>query len=176
MRNVLVVVDMQNDFVTGALGTLEAQAVVPRIVQKIETGGFDTVLFTLDTHRGNYLDTSEGKQLPIPHCILGTEGHHLVPALVPDALPDSCFFKSTFGSWKLATHLFKKEEKISEVEFVGVCTDICVVSNALLLKAFCPELSISVDASCCAGSTPENHKAALNVMRACQIHIKGEET
>lgn len=175
MRKVLVVIDMQNDFVTGALGTPEAQAIVPRIVQKIETGGFDTVLFTLDTHRENYLDTSEGKQLPVPHCILGTEGHCPVEPLVSHVQNGQVFLKPTFGSLELSVHFLKNKEDISEAQFVGVCTDICVVSNALLVKAICPELPISVDASCCAGSTPDNHKAALNVMRACQIHIKGEE-
>lgn len=175
MRKFLVVVDLQNDFVTGALGSPEAQAIVPHIVQKIETGGFDAVLFTMDTHHENYLETNEGKHLPVPHCIVGTDGHQLVPQVAPAAKLGCVYHKQTFGSVDLATYISRMERSIESVEFAGVCTDICVLANAILLKTLCPELPISVDASCCAGSTPENHKAALRVLRACHIDIKGED-
>lgn len=169
--NILVVVDMQNDFIDGALGTPEAQAIVPHVVEKIES--FDgRVIATRDTHRENYLETAEGRQLPVRHCIQGTDGWQLHPeiaALVSRQPID----KPTFGSVELAAHLARchAETPIDSIELVGLCTDICVISNALLFKAFLPEVPISVDASCCAGVTPESHETALKAMQMCQIAV-----
>lgn len=170
----LIVVDMQNDFIDGALGTKEAQAIVPRAAEKIKN--FDgTVVFTMDTHTPDYLNTSEGRHLPVKHCIKGTNGWELCAALLPlqEARHAAVFEKGTFGSVKLAESLLSRyqEGALSSVELLGLCTDICVVSNALLLKAFMPELPVFVDASCCAGVTPEKHQAALETMRSCQIEV-----
>lgn len=169
----LIVVDMQNDFVTGPLGNAQAQAILPAVNQKIAKA--QRVVFTLDTHAQGYLGTQEGKLLPVPHCIDGTKGHALAEAMhVPAG--SEVVKKGTFGSVDLARQvqaLFEAGE-IDRVELIGVCTDICVSSNALLLKAFCPELPIFVDAACCAGVTPERHKAALTTMKACQILIINE--
>ena len=175
---VLIVVDMQNDFVTGPLGTPEARAIVPKVADKIRDFS-GLVVYTLDTHHENYMETMEGKKLPVPHCIEHTEGWETCPE-IPDADAlnkwGEVFTKTTFGSVRLAEKLRSLSEKgnIEEVELVGVCTDICVISNALLLKAFLPETEISVDASCCAGVTPESHRNALEAMKMCQINIKGE--
>ncbi len=176
MKKTLVVVDMQQDFVDGALGTEEAVAIVDNVVNKINA--FDGHIFvTYDTHFENYMETSEGKNLPVPHCIKGTEGWKL-NANVADALEGKAYTeveKITFGSVDLPS-LVKEAVGDDEfsIELIGLCTDICVVSNALLLKANYPEADISVDASCCAGVTPATHKAALDTMRCCQIQIKGE--
>jgi nicotinamidase-related amidase len=171
MRKMLVVIDMQNDFVDGALGTPEAQAIVPAVVEKIRSYPADCVWATRDTHQSDYLSTQEGRNLPVEHCIEGSDGWQLCPA-VADALPAQAriFDKPTFGSTSLAEALreLAQEEPI-EVEFVGLCTDICVVSNALLTKAVLPEATISVDPTCCAGVTPAAHDAALATMRSCQI-------
>jgi nicotinamidase-related amidase len=183
---VLVVVDMQNDFIDGALGTPEAQAIVPKVVKKIEE--FDgVILHTLDTHYGDYLDTQEGKLLPVKHCLIETEGWEMHP-LIEEAIRHKSresgyvqsFLKGTFGSVDLALYLQndwlpQTEGDINEIVLVGLCTDICVISNALLLKAFLPEVKITVDASCCAGVTPESHKNALEAMKMCQINIENEE-
>ncbi len=169
--NVLVVVDMQNDFIDGALGTKEAVAIVPAVVKKIKD--FDgTVLYTRDTHQSNYMDTQEGRNLPIPHCIEGTDGWQLQPdvaALVTQEPID----KPTFGSVALGEELVRMDgtERIERITLVGLCTDICVISNAMLIKAFLPEVPIQVDETCCAGVTPESHKLALEAMKACQIQI-----
>ncbi len=168
MKRTLIVVDMQNDFVNGALGTKEAQAIVPNVKKKIEEykSRGDEIIFTRDTHFSNYLDTNEGKHLPVKHCIMNTDGWQIV-----DGLDDSeCIHihKEAFG-WKHWNDL-----DLEEVELVGLCTDICVVSNALILKAQFPEINITVDAGCCAGVTPETHKAALTTMKMCQINIIGE--
>lgn len=168
----LIVVDMQRDFVDGVLGSKEAQAIVPAIEKKIrEFCG--TVIFTRDTHQENYLETQEGNYLPVVHCIEGTTGWELVPSL--EALRKQrhakVFDKPNFGSLALAEALKKQGEQVETIELVGVCTDICVVSNALLLKATLPEVPIYVDASCCAGVTPESHEAALQTMRSCQIQV-----
>ena len=173
MKEFLVVVDMQKDFVDGALGTAEAVAIVPRVVQKIQ--GFDGHIFvTYDTHFENYMDTAEGKKLPVPHCIKGTDGWQLNDA-VQAALEGkeyTCVEKNTFGSVELPALIGEAAEgEAFSVELIGLCTDICVVSNALLLKAHYPESPISVDASCCAGVTPETHDAALETMGMCQIHV-----
>lgn len=172
----LIVIDMQNDFIDGALGTPEAVAIVPKVKKKIEEyiSRGDNVLFTKDTHYSDYLQTQEGRKLPVEHCIVGTPGWEINNELTVHARPFDnayCVNKHTFGydSWYLW-----EDELFGEVELVGLCTDICVVSNALILKATFPEIEITVDASCCAGTTPENHKAALQVMKCCQINVVGE--
>ena len=169
--NVLVVVDMQNDFIDQALGTPEAVAIVPKVKAKIE--GFDgTVFFTRDTHQENYMETQEGKHLPVPHCIEGTEGWQIRPELETFRTADA-IDKPTFGSVELGEKLLAlhEEQGIDSIQLIGLCTDICVISNALLLKAFMPEVPISVDAACCAGVTPESHENALKAMAMCQIEI-----
>lgn len=174
MQDILVVVDMQNDFIDGALGTKEAVAVVPKVAQKIrEFSG--RVLFTRDTHEENYMETQEGKKLPVPHCIRNTEGWQIRPEL--EALrQEPAVDKVTFGSAELGGVLqaADQEEQVRSITFVGLCTDICVISNALLAKAFLPEAEIIVDASCCAGVTPKSHKTALEAMKVCQIQVEGE--
>lgn len=174
MNHILVVVDMQRDFVDGALGTKEAEAIVDNVVKKIRD--FDGEIFvTYDTHGEDYLETNEGRHLPIAHCVKGTDGWKL-DARVQAALEEKTFVpieKITFGSLDLPIILeehFNTDEIC--VELIGLCTDICVVSNALLLKAHYPQMPIFVDASCCAGVTREKHLAALEVMRSCQIDIK----
>ena len=171
MKKLLIVVDMQTDFVTGALGTKEAQAIVPMVAEKIKKAKEDgtDVIFTLDTHEENYLDTQEGKHLPVPHCIKNTEGWMLIPELRPLAGGCMSVEKPTFGSTRLA-HIVGKAG-YDEIELIGLCTDICVISNAMILKASVPETPISVDASCCAGVTPESHANALAAMKMCQITI-----
>jgi nicotinamidase-related amidase len=168
-RKLLVVIDMQKDFVSGSLGTAEAQAVVGKVVAKV-AGHKGLLAYTLDTHEKDYLETSEGKHLPVPHCIKGEEGHQLVDQLKEPLKDAMVFEKPTFGSIELATYI-AEDQTITEVELVGVCTDICVVSNALLIKAMRPEIPILVDASCCAGTTPGNHEAAIKTMQSCQIEI-----
>ena len=171
MQKVLVVVDMQNDFIDGALGTKEAVAIVPGVKEKIEN--FDgVVLFTRDTHETYYLDTQEGQKLPVPHCIRDTEGWQIRSEL--DALRKTePIDKETFGSTDLAGELtmIDEDEGIGSITLVGLCTDVCVISNALLIKASLPEVPICVDATCCAGVTPESHENALKAMEACQIRI-----
>lgn len=173
MKKVLVVVDMQKDFVDGALGSNEAVGIVDNVVEKI--AGFDgDVIATYDTHYDNYMDTQEGKKLPVPHCIKGTEGWEL-DKKVQKALDEKGYksvCKPTFGSVDLVDIIGKYDINDIEVEFIGLCTDICVVSNALLLKANYPEIPISVDSKCCAGVTPEKHAAALETMASCQIEVK----
>lgn len=173
MRKILVVVDMQRDFIDGSLGTKEAQSIVEAVKEKIRTYEPENVVATRDTHPENYLKTYEGKHLPVEHCIEGTDGWQLYPGI--DELLSGCviFDKPTFGSVKLAEYL-KKLNAASpiEVEIVGLCTDICVISNALLIKAYLPEVNISLDPKCCAGVTPESHEAALTTMRSCQIQIE----
>ena len=176
MKKILIVVDMQNDFVDGALGTQEAVEIVGNVVSKI--AGFDgRILATLDTHHSDYLNTAEGKKVPVPHCIGGTQGW-LLNGKVLYALSEKDYKtieKPTFGSTQLVEELRRiREQEEIEVELIGLCTDICVVSNALLLKAHFPEMRISVDASCCAGVTPGTHQAALETMKMCQIDIYGE--
>lgn len=176
MKKVLVVVDMQNDFVDGALGTKEAVGIVEKVADKIKN--FDGKIFvTLDTHQDNYLETAEGKKLPVPHCIRSTDGW-LLNRKVKAALEEKDYKtleKGTFGSTDLVNEIrnIKGNDGI-EVEFVGLCTDICVVSNVLLVKAYFPEEKLTVDAGCCAGVTPDSHKAALTTMKMCQIDVVGE--
>ena len=201
-KHYLIVVDMQKDFIDGSLGTEEAQSIVEKVKEKILSYPKDRVYATLDTHGEDYLSTQEGKMLPVPHCIKGTEGWGLHPMLKDLILPDHFFEKGSFGSLSLAEFmrtLFTKQV-IEEatmakntgnikdtveirgdaeigaypdftIELVGLCTDICVVSNALLLKAFLPEIPISVDSSCCAGVTKEKHLAALETLRSCQVEV-----
>ena len=173
MKRFLVVVDMQKDFVDGALGSQEAVAIVPAVVGKIKA--FDGEIFvTYDTHFDNYMQTSEGRHLPVPHCIKGTDGWlpDKTVAAVLDAHGYTPVEKNTFGAVNLPSLI--KERAAGEeftVELIGLCTDICVVSNALLLKAHFPEADISVDPACCAGVTPQAHNAAIATMQSCQIQI-----
>ena len=168
MKRTLIVVDMQNDFINGSLGTKEAQAIVPNVKRKIEEykARGDEVIFTRDTHFASYLKTNEGKHLPVEHCIKGTFGWQIADGLGIDGC--ECIDKITFGYDKWYDYDFES------VELVGLCTDICVVSNALIIKALYPENDITVDASCCAGVTPETHKAALTTMKMCHINVIGE--
>ena len=169
MKNVLIVIDMQNDFIDGALGTKEAQAIVPNVKKKIEEykARGDEVIFTRDTHFENYLETNEGKHLPVEHCIKNTHGWQISDNL-GNCVGCDVIDKTTFGYNKWNRYYYES------IELVGLCTDICVVSNALILKATFPEIDITVDASCCAGVTPESHQAALTTMKMCQINIIGE--
>ena len=172
MKKLLVVVDMQYDFIDGALGSPEAQAIVPNVVKKIETWDGD-IIATLDTHDKNYLSTREGKHLPVKHCIYGSRGHEVHHEVKMAMLSHIGYVgkieKKTFGSTSLPIEV--EEAGYEYVEFIGLCTDICVVSNVMLVKAYCPEIDIAVDASCCAGVTPETHEAALNTMRMCQVEV-----
>lgn len=167
----LIVVDMQNDFIDGALGSKEAVAIVPYVKQKIES--FDgKVFFTRDTHFDDYMSTQEGKNLPVPHCIQGTHGWEIRTEL--DALRKTdAIDKITFGS-KALVEIIALEENVESITFVGLCTDICVISNVMLTKAFFPEIPLIVDAKGCAGVTPESHQTALNAMKMCQVEILGE--
>lgn len=170
---VLVVVDMQNDFIDGALGTKEAQAIVPNVVKKIEeyNGSQYPIIFTRDTHYKNYLFTQEGKNLPVEHCIYGTEGWNIKEGL--ETMNCRYVDKDSFGwfNWERTIGNILPVSDIESIELVGLCTDICVISNAMILKAVFPEIPITVDASCCAGVTPESHKNALEAMKMCQINI-----
>ena len=173
----LIVVDMQKDFITGSLGTKEACAILPDVIEKIRN--FDgKVIFTKDTHEEDYLDTQEGKNLPVKHCIIGEDGWMLADELekMAEELGSKIYNKPTFGCVGLSESLKKENDKtpIEEIELCGLCTDICVISNAMLLKAFMPEVEIAVDAKCCAGVTPGSHKNALEAMKMCQITIKND--
>lgn len=174
MRRILIVIDMQHDFIDGALGTEQAMQIVPNVLQKIQEYAPENRIATRDTHGPDYLQTSEGQHLPVPHCIRGTKGWEIVPE-ISAALGDTRILdKPSFGSPALAHFLAEENKKEPlELELVGLCTDICVVSNALLLKAALPETRILVDASCCAGVTPDTHQAALTTMKMCQVEICG---
>ena len=168
---ILVVIDMQYDFIDGSLGTNEAEQILPLVVEKIKT--FDGKVFaTRDTHGEDYLYTIEGKKLPIPHCIKDTKGwelHDAIASLITEPVID----KPTFGSYVLGEVLQNIHSKnpIKEITFVGVCTDICVISNALIVKAYLPEVIITVDSTCCAGVTPATHLQALEAMKMCHLQI-----
>ena len=166
MKNTLIVVDMQNDFIDMALGTPEAVAIVPKVKAKIEEyySRGDEIIYTRDTHGENYLDSPEGKKLPVPHCIKGTKGWNLADGLYIEGC--KIIDKPNFG-WP---HWDK--ESLEKVEIIGLCTDICVVSNALIIKATFPNAEVSVDSACCAGVTVDSHNAALKTMAMCQIEIK----
>ena len=178
MVKVLVVVDMQRDFVDGALGTAQAAAIVPAVVEKIRA--FDgRVLMTMDTHSQDYLQTQEGRNLPVPHCVKDTQGWLLNEdvrlAVMQRGQGVTLFEKPCFGSVKLMEYLkdLDRKEGIESIEMVGLCTDVCVISNALLAKAHLVQVPVSVDARCCAGVTPQNHENALSAMAACQVMITG---
>lgn len=185
MMKILVVVDMQNDFIDGALGTPEAQAIVDNVVKKVAEFDGDVLCLTKDTHQQNYLETQEGKLLPVEHCVENTAGwriHDAVATVVSHSAIDhhkgiSVFQKDTFGSVDLGEWLdtLAQKQRIDEVIVVGLCTDICVISNALLIKAFLPEAKITVDAACCAGVTPASHANALAAMKMCQINVENWE-
>lgn len=172
----LVVVDMQNDFVTGALGSEEARKIVEptvkRVAQAAEDG--DTIIFTRDSHSEHYLETQEGRNLPVPHCISGTEGWQVIPELLPYTVGRTVVDKPTFGSRQLGELLetLDREEQLEEITFIGLCTDICVISNVMVAKAFLPEVPLAVEAGCCAGVTPESHQTALKAMEVCQVVIR----
>ena len=173
MRKILIVIDMQNDFIDAALGTQEAVGIVEAVKEKIRSYPAADVIATMDTHGDNYMNTQEGKYLPVPHCIKGTDGWQLRPDIAELLSGAKIYEKPTFGSTALAADLKAISEKEEiELELIGLCTDICVVSNALLLKATMPEVKISVDPACCAGVTPEKHLAALETMRSCQIRVE----
>ena len=167
---VLCVIDMQNDFIDGALGTKEAEAIVENVKAKIELyrKNGDTVIFTRDTHSDDYMNTQEGKNLPVPHCIKDSKGWEVSEKL--DTASDKIIDKPTFGSFELAEYISTLAD-VDEIELIGLCTDICVISNAMILKARFTETPIKVDSSCCAGVTPESHRAALTTMKMCQIEI-----
>lgn len=169
MIKALIVVDMQNDFVSGSLGSEDAKAIVPNVRKKIEEyrDRGDRIIFTRDTHYEDYLGTPEGKKLPVKHCIYGTNGWNIVDGL---AIPECEYIdKDTFGwpGWAV-------KELGEDIELIGLDSDVCVISNALIIKAFYPDANITVDASCCAGVTREKHKAAMEVMKSCQIEVIGE--
>ena len=169
MKKTLIVVDMQNDFIDMALGTGEAVAIVPKVRAKIEeyVRSGDEIIYTRDTHAENYLDTPEGKKLPVVHCVKGSKGWEIADGLYVEGC--RIIDKPNFGwpNWR--------DEALEAVELVGLCTDICVVSNALIIKATFPDANVTVDQSCCAGVTPESHEAALTTMRMCQIDVTGGE-
>lgn len=173
MKKILIVVDMQNDFISGSLGTKEAQAIVPYVCTRLEKAlsDNDTVIFTRDTHDATYLLTAEGKALPVEHCIKGTWGWEIDPLIQPYADSATIIDKPTFGSFELIDKLRSLVEENTDIELLGLCTDICVVSNAILVKAAFPENRIMINAPCCAGVTVESHDAALITMSACQIEI-----
>ena len=171
MSKLLLVIDMQNDFIDGALGTKEAVSIVPYVKEVIQN--FDgKVLFTRDTHFENYMDTQEGHNLPVPHCIKGTEGWEICPELKV-LCTEEPIDKITFGSMELP-NVVKEIPNLESITLIGLCTDICVISNAMIMKAFYPELPIIVDAKACAGVTPESHQNALNAMKMCQIQVVNE--
>lgn len=174
---IVIIIDAQRDFITGSLGTPEAQAMIPRLIDKINNSSDDTYfIFTKDTHYDNYLETAEGKKLPIEHCIKETEGWE-IPAELTEHFANSPFIieKSTFGSYDLVETIVEiidsSDNKIEEIELCGLVSDICVVTNALILKTSIPNCDIVIDSKCCAGTTPEAHEAALTVMRSCQIEV-----
>ena len=172
----LVVVDMQKDFVDGALGTPEAQAIVENVVKKVKAAkeAGDQIVFTMDTHEANYLETAEGKNLPVKHCIKGTQGHEICDEIKAVIHPEECkgYEKLTFGSSEFAEDLksgvYNEAESIT---LIGLCTDICVISNAMLCKTFLTETPVYIAADCCAGVTVESHENALKAMEMCQIKI-----
>lgn len=179
---VLVVVDMQKDFIDGVLGTPEAVAIVADVVDRIKSSDGELILFTKDTHQEDYLNTPEGKKLPVPHCIEGTEGWQIEESILAawrgnkntiriSEMAENTITKPVFGSTFLVEFLKARDAEIEEIEILGVCTDICVVSNAIMIKNSMPEIKISVNAKCCAGVTPKSHQEALNVMQMCQIDV-----
>ena len=178
-KKVLIVVDVQNDFVTGALRNEDAIKTIPNVLAKVREymDNNDLILLTKDTHyEETYMNTEEGKNLPVPHCIIETEGWRLVPELTEalDKYVTKRFYKSSFGALNLGNDIGYHPDNIESVELIGFCTDICVISNALVVKSALEYVPVYVDAACCAGVTPESHDIALQAMKACQIHIKNE--
>ena len=176
MRNILIVVDMQNDFIDGSLGTKEAVLTVPNVIEEIGKD-YDLVICTRDTHQENYMESNEGKHLPVVHCIQGSEGWQIrreIEDAVNEKEGSMIIDKPTFGSEKMIGVLkdLDQKEKIGSVTLVGLCTDICVISNALMVKAAFPEIRVAVKEKCCAGVTPETHDAAITSMKMCQIEIE----
>lgn len=175
MKKALIVVDMQNDFITGTLANTEGQKIVPAVAELVKNFDGD-IIVTRDTHKDNYLDTQEGRRLPVVHCIEGTPGWQIVPEIqaVLDEIDvySQMFTKNTFGSTHLGDYIARNADHYEEIFMCGVCTDICVISNALLLKAYVPEIKITVLKNLCAGVTPESHENALKAMKACQINIE----
>jgi nicotinamidase-related amidase len=172
MKKLLIVIDMQNDFINGSLGTPEASAIVENVITKIRSYPPDSVIATMDTHGPDYLSTQEGRNLPVEHCIRRTDGWRIRPEIAALLTDAKIYEKPTFGSVEMAEAV-RAMGDVEEIELIGLCTDICVVSNALMLKAYMPEVRIIVDATCCAGVTPAKHEAALETMRSCQIEIRG---
>lgn len=178
-KRILVVVDMQNDFTTGALGNERCAAAIPEVTAIVKGGGYDVIAATRDTHHEDYLETREGRNLPVVHCIEGTEGWQIVPeieAAIRETAGESALYfdKPTFGSVKLAEYLRSVYETVEqlEIDFVGVCTGICVISNVMLAKAYCPEAEIRVLQTGCACVTPDTHSTALDAMRTCQVVVE----
>lgn len=182
MYKVLVVVDMQKDFIDGSLGTDEAVNIVDKVVDRVARSKNELILFTRDTHGEDYLDTPEGKKLPVVHCVKGTEGWQTDESIMDawrnnastlrrEDLDENTFDKPVFGSTELVDFLVKNASEISEIELLGLCTDICVVSNALMIKNTLPNIEVSVNADCCAGVSPQSHQEALNTMKMCQVNI-----
>jgi nicotinamidase-related amidase len=170
---VLVVIDMQNDFISGSLGSKEAQAVVPAVEKRVAEATDDLVIFTRDTHTKAYLQTQEGAYLPVEHCIEGTAGWNIAEPLKPYSEKAVIIDKPTFGSLDLPKIIRKLTgNNLQEIELCGVCTDICVVSNALILKAAFPETKVTVQSELCAGATPQGHRAALEIMQTCQVDVQ----
>ena len=187
MKKILIVVDMQNDFIDGTLGTPEAQAIVPKVVKKIENFDGDKIILTQDTHFEDYMKTQEGRRLPVSHCIYGTNGWKLnknienaINKYEKDSEEKGIILsvlrvkKETFGSVYLPNFLEWARADEMEIEVCGLCSDICVISNAMILKTHYPEAHLIIDASCCAGVTPESHKNALEAMKMCQIDVINE--
>ena len=174
MQNLLLVIDMQNDFIDGALGTAEAVAIVPAVIKKIRSFN-GRVIFTRDTHEAHYLQTQEGHNLPVEHCIRGTQGWQICPQLT-EFVTEPPIDKVTFGSSELGPLLqqLHAADPIASITLIGLCTDICVISNAMIAKAYLPEVPVAVDAACCAGVTPASHNNALAAMKMCQITIENE--
>ena len=172
MRNLLIVVDMQKDFIDGSLGTAEAQAIVEPLVELVKEYKPEDIIATRDTHPEHYLETQEGRNLPVVHCVKDTEGWQLDPRVQAAIGAAKIIDKPTFGSWELAEEVaaLARQEEL-EITLCGLCTDICVVSNALLLKARLPETKVRVAADCCAGVTPASHAAALETMKMCQVEL-----
>ncbi|MCL2416090.1 MAG: cysteine hydrolase [Defluviitaleaceae bacterium] len=174
MYKVLIVVDMQNDFITGSLGTPEAEKIVCGVAERIKNSLNEMVIFTQDTHNENYLDTPEGKKLPVMHCIEETHGWQIEESIVSVIPPNAIhifFKKPIFGSVEMAEFLKERRAEIESIEILGLCTDICVVSNAIILKNYLPEIPIAVNAALCAGVTPQSHQEAVNTMMMCHIDI-----
>ena len=175
MARILVIVDMQNDFVYGPLGTPEAQRIVSRIVEKLNNNVYDIIIWTKDCHHSDYLNTQEGRCLPVEHCMYRTTGQEVISDLAmakPHSMYNEIFEKDTYGSIELADYLYENfDQQNDTVEFIGVCTDICVISNVLLVRARTPEIKVIVDSSCCAGTTPMKHVAAREVMKSCNVEV-----